>query len=190
MARSTGDPSEQVTDPRWFPTDQLFPIANFDEASQAIDVIVRQGEGTKASPFDESQEIAHYYRFAQIVYARRLVPAPDTGWAYAGEPVGIDPAGVWDICSDPKAADYPEDSQARVLADMFNSAYTNLLGCLHQTFNGQRDLLAMALSVMVEMQLIAEARVHTGAWNVQVCRADLRIRRRRLSVTSRPDEDL
>ena len=104
--------------------------------------------------------MAHHYRFAQIVDARRLVPAGDR-WAYAGAPVGLDPAGVWDICPDPTAADLPPAGHVRVLVDMFNQAYSNLLGCLHRTFNGQPGQLDMALSVMVEMQLVAQKLVST-----------------------------
>jgi len=150
----------QVTDPRWYPASQLFPVDSVDSASRAIDVIVDQGEGTTTSPFDGSGEVAHYYRFAQIVYARRLVPVGDR-WAYAGAPVGVDPAGIWDICPDLKGADLPTASHARVLVDMFNHAYSSLLGCLHRTFNGEPEQLEMALSVMVEIQLVAQKLVST-----------------------------
>lgn len=150
----------QVADVRWYPSDQLFPIDSFESAKRAIDVIVVQGEGTRASPIGDAGEVAHYYRFAQIVYARRLVER-DGKWSYSGAPVGIDPAGVWDLRADAKAADYPADSHARVLVDMFNAGYTRLLRCLHRTFNGEPDQLDMALSVMVELQLTAQKLVST-----------------------------
>jgi hypothetical protein len=153
----TGDPSRQVADPRWYPADQLFPILTLPDAIRAIDIIVSQGEGTTTSPIDESGQVAHYYRFGELVYGRRLVKVDrPPGWAYAGEPVPLDPAGVWDILTDAKAADYPEKSNARVLVDMFNGAYTSLLGCLHEVFNGAPSRLDMALSIMVEMQLSAQ----------------------------------
>jgi hypothetical protein len=138
----------------------LFAINSFDTAQQAIEVIVHQGEGAPASPLGDPGEVAHFYRFAQIVYARRLVPVGD-GWAYSGDPVGLDPTGVWNLRTDTKAADYPAGSHARVLVDMFNAAYSNLLRCLHRTFNGDPGQLDMALSVMVEMQLTDQKLVST-----------------------------
>ena len=157
-----GHPSRQVADTRWYPKSQLFPILTLKNAIDGIRVIVDQGEGTSASPMDDAREVSHFYRFGEIVYGRRLVPvAKDPGWAYAGDPVPLDPSGVWDLCPDAKAADYPAKSQARVLADRFNSTYSNLLRCLHQVFNGSADRLPMALSAMVEMHLTAQKLVTT-----------------------------
>lgn len=158
-----GDPARQVVDPRWYSSAELFPVSDLRSALAAITVIVEQGEGTDTSPLDGQHGIAHYYRFAEIVHGRRLVPvdAPP-GWAFAGEPVGLDPAGVWDLVTDAKSADYPADSAARVLVDMFNASYTTLLASLDRTFNGHPDELSMALSVMVEMQLTAQKLVSTA----------------------------
>ena len=158
----TGDPARQVVDARWFPETELFPILTLDDALRGIDIIVEQGEGTPHSPLDEEGQLSHYYRFAELVYGRRLIAVPvEPGWSYAGEPIPLDPAGIWNLCPDAKAADYPENSQARVLADAFNASYTRLLGCLHQVFNGEPDRLSMALSLMVEMHLTAQKLVAT-----------------------------
>ena len=157
-----GDPARQVVDSRWYSSAELFPVGDLAAALAAIDVIVEQGEGTAKSPLDAQHGIAHYYRFAEIVHGRRLVAlASDGGWAFAGEPVGLDPAGVWDLVTDAKSSDYPAGSHARVLVDMFNMSYTSLLACLDRTFNGHPDELSMALSVMVEMQLTAQKLVST-----------------------------
>lgn len=158
----TGDPALQIADPRWYPLTELFPILSLEDALRGIDIIVEQGEGTQESPMDPAGQVSHYYRFAELVYGRRLIATPtQPGWAYAGAPIPLDPAGVWNICPDAKAIDYPENSQARVLADAFNGSYTRLLGCLHQTFNGRPERLSMALSLMVEMQLTAQKLVGT-----------------------------
>jgi ferritin-like protein len=159
----TGDPGLQVTAPQWFGETELFPILTLEDALRGIDIIVGQGEGTTKSPYDQEGNVAHYYRFAEIVYGKQLVKVDtEPGWAYAGAPVALDPAGVWDLYPDAKAVDYPEDSAARVLADAFNGSYTRLLNCLHQVFNGQRDRFPMSLSLMVEMQLTANKLVCTA----------------------------
>jgi Ferritin-like len=158
----TGDPERQVTAPRWFPEDELFAILTVEDALRGIDIIVDQGEGTTKSPLDREGNAAHYYRFAEIVHGKQLIKVDtEPGWAYAGAPVALDPAGVWNLYPDAKATDYPDDSAARVLADAFNGCYTRLLNCLHQVFSGRRDGLPMALSLMVEMQLVANKLVCT-----------------------------
>jgi len=151
----TGDPSRQVVDPTWFPPDQLFAVHDVATATQAIQVIVEQGEGTPTSP-EEEGEPAHYYRFAQLVYARMLVrdPTTATGWAYAGAGLGIDPAGVWNLLPNAKAADYPVGSRARYVADQFNGSYTNLLRALHTTFNGDPASLKSAMGLMSELHIL------------------------------------
>lgn len=146
----------QVVAPTWFPPDQLFPIDSVESATRAIDVIVRQGEGTRTSPSESpGGPPAHYYRFAEIVHARRLVRAQDGSWSYSGAPVPLDPAGVYNLLSDPKGADYTPGSDARALSDRFNYSYTSLLRALHAVFNGRPDQLDAALGLMYEVRLLA-----------------------------------
>ncbi|MFX9038798.1 ferritin-like domain-containing protein, partial [Acinetobacter baumannii] len=86
-------------DNSWFPPDQLFPITSPRSASDAIQVIVRQGEGTPTSPLDAQGEVAHYYRFEQIVKGRLLVQdrTEPTGFAFRGAVVALDDRAVWNM---------------------------------------------------------------------------------------------
>lgn len=152
----TGDPARQVVDTTWFPTNQLFPIVDVNSAVAAIDVIVRQGEGTVTNP-EEGGEPAHYYRFAQLVYARTLErdPAEPAGWSFSGPIVGIDLAGVWNLLPDAKVADYAPNSRGQILGDQVNRTYTNLLRSLESTFDGNPDRLKAALGLMFELNVVA-----------------------------------
>ncbi len=154
-----GDPNRQVVDNDWFPADQLFPIRNVDSAVRGLEIIMRQGEGTSKDPLDGAGAPAHYYRFAEIYYGKRLVPDSSVkeGYSYSGAPIPFDPAGVWNMIPNPKAADYPADSQPRLAAERFNGIYTNLLNSLHRTVNGKPRHLAMAIGGMYELRLAAEA---------------------------------
>jgi hypothetical protein len=151
----TGDPARQVVDNTWFPSDQLFPINSVASAIRAIEVIVDQGEGTPSNP-EQGGKPAHYYRFAQLVYARMLVPdaTEPTGWSYSGAPVGIDPSGVWNLLPNAKVADYGVGTRAAFLAEQANRTYTNLLRALDETFNGKPELLKASLSLMFELRVI------------------------------------
>jgi hypothetical protein len=131
-------------------------------AGQAIDTIVEQGEGTTESPLEAAtgQQIAHYYRFAEIYNGRRLIanpaatPAttPDQRFVYGGDPITLDPAGVYPVPSDPLASNYVAGSAARRACDTFNYTYTNLLKSLHATFNGQPEQLDSAIGLMMSLE--------------------------------------
>ncbi|HEU4535754.1 MAG TPA: ferritin-like domain-containing protein, partial [Polyangiaceae bacterium] len=149
--------SPQVVDSTWYPPSQLFPVTDAASAVRALEVIVDQGEGTKTDPLEARHGApAHYYRFAEIAYARRLVrdQAEANGFSYSGAPVPLNPAGVWNLLPNAKAVDYTPGSQARHLAERFNYSYTCLLKALHETFNGRPETLKSAIAVMFELRLL------------------------------------
>jgi hypothetical protein len=152
----------QVIDNTWYGPDLLFQIVDVENACRAIDVIVDQGEDTKKSPEGRA---AHYYRFREIVEARLLIrdrQAP-SGYAYGGEPVSLDPEGVWNLYPDPKAADYAAGSRARNLVERFNYSYTALLRKLHQAFNGAPAAINTALGLMFRAAAAgSRCRLHPG----------------------------
>ncbi|MBV8685510.1 MAG: ferritin-like protein [Alphaproteobacteria bacterium] len=150
-----GDFSRELTGTQWF-SDQLFEINDFDSASRAVEIIVVQGEGTTQSPDDASGELAHYYRFRQVVEGRLLVQGPSGGWAYAGAPVSLDNNGVYPMKANAKSADYPPGSRARAVVDTFNAAYSDLLRSLHCTFNGEKAQIDVAMGLMYDLRFAAQ----------------------------------
>jgi hypothetical protein len=148
----------QVVDNTWFPSNQLFPITDVASANAALTVIVDQGEGTARSPLETpfGGEVAHYYRFAEIVYARRLVrdPSEPNQFSYSGAPVPLDPSGIWNLLPDAKTVDYKPGTTARQISERFNYSYTSLLKALHETFNGRPEILQKALALMYEIKLL------------------------------------
>ena len=154
-----GKPSRQVVDNSWFPDDQLFPIHDVDSAVRGLAIIVRQGEGSSDDPLEPDGEPAHYYRFAEIYNGKRLMPDPtvEEKFSYSGAPIPFDAAGIWDLVTNPKVANYRAGSTARAYAARFNGIYTNLLNSLHVTFNGEPRHLAKAIAGMYELRLAAEA---------------------------------
>ncbi|MCY7297256.1 ferritin-like domain-containing protein [Alteromonas sp. a30] len=151
----TGDPKKQLVNTQWFPQDELFAITNIEQAKRAIDIIVDQGEGTSISPVDAQNKPAHYYRFGEILYGKRLVvdKSAKEGWAYAGEPVELDASNILNLKQNAKATDYPEGSVARRYADQTNFTYSSLLNALHETFNGNPANIDAAMGLMYELRL-------------------------------------
>jgi Ferritin-like len=157
----TGKASLQVVDNTWFPAGELFAINNAASAMRGLDIIVEQGEGTTDDPLEADGQPAHYYRFAEIFFGRRLVPdatVPDK-YSYSGAPIPFDPAGIWDMQENPKLANYPAGSEARAYAERFNGIYTNLLNSLHRVFDGEPDRLSSAIGGMYELRLAADAMI-------------------------------
>jgi hypothetical protein len=154
----TGGPQGQVT------TAMLpgaIAVTGVASACLAIDTIIDQGEGTLTSPLEVvGTGLAHYYRFAEIVHGRRLVPDPGAGpatppdqrYVYAGAPVPVDPSAVRGVPLNPTAAGYPAGSAARRACTSFNYSYTSLLKALHATFNGAPRAFSSAIGLMGSLQ--------------------------------------
>jgi rubrerythrin len=149
----TGDPARQVTsEVAGLP--HISAVTNLDDAVAAIELIVEQGEGTTESPTDDDARLAHYYRFAELFYGRRLVRNPAAGpaappaerYIYAGDPISVDPSDVLPLRRNPKVSDFPPE--AREQADEFNRAYTDTLRALHDGFNGRPQSIAHAIELM------------------------------------------
>jgi Ferritin-like len=132
------------------------PVTGVASACRAIDTIIDQGEGTLTTPLEVvGGDLAHYYRFAEIVRGRRLIRFPDPPgrhWAYLGDPVTVNPAGIRPVPVNPTLAGYPADSAAGHACKSFNYSYTSLLKVLHSTFNGTPGELMPAISLMGSLQ--------------------------------------
>ena len=146
-------------------------------AKAAIDTIIDQGEGTDQDPMDVVdgvEEPAHYYRFAEIVKGRRLIrtdapkdaPVEDR-YAYAGDPIPYDPAGVQPAVTNPKQDTLPQpphQPDPRYACRAFNYTYTSMLKALHTTFNGDPTAIEPAIGAMesLKQQAIALMAIPLG----------------------------
>ena len=157
----TGKPNLQVT--RGFPTSELIVVNDVASASKAIDTIVEQGEGTSRSPLDAQDELAHYYRYAEIFHGKSLIPDPKEalGYAYAGELIPFDPKGVFPVVDNPNSATYSAGSAAANANRTFNYTYTNLLKALHVMFNGEAGRFAAAIGLMESLKQQAVSMMST-----------------------------
>ena len=121
----------------------LQTVTSLDDVKQAIATIKDQGEGTSTSPDapEFGGDLAHYYRFGEILNRRRYVPGND-GWDYLGAPVEF-PA-CFHVPRVP-AGGYPE------LAAMaaFDAQYGELIANLESAWGaGGHAALETAIGIM------------------------------------------
>jgi Ferritin-like len=150
--------TEQVL--QWFDPARLFAITDVASADKGIDIIVDEGEGTSTDPFQSPGDPAHYYKFGEIYYGRTIIKTA-TGFAYGGDPIPFDPAGVYPMKPNPKIADFAPGTQARTRIEEFSYAYSNLLNALHVAFNGQPERINVAIGLMYELKMIAVSLMQT-----------------------------
>ncbi len=144
----------------WFDDDLLFPIVSVESANKAIDIVVTQGEGTHASPFESPGQPAHYYRFGEIYHGKKIIKT-ETGYAYHGDPVPFDRKGVYPMIDNPSPSDYAPGSQVAMLSQAFSFSYSALLNALHQSFNGSPQTIDTAVALMYQLRLQAQTLMST-----------------------------
>lgn len=107
----------------------LFRVDTLDEAKQAICTIKEQGEGTSQNPFPGSDpdDRAHYYRFGEFYYGRKLVQKSGR-WAYEGDPVPLPTAYPM--------AEVPEGGYGHK-TDAFNQEYTSVADLLQSAWESE-----------------------------------------------------
>ncbi len=153
----TGDPARQVVPTSWF-GERAFPIRNVEDALRAIDLIVREGEGTPDTPLDPDGDFAHFYRFEELWRLKRIARDPDApkGYSFSGPAIPFDPASVWNITANQKLADIDRDSLAGRRASQFAFVFTKLLRALEGTFGGAPKRFDAAMGLMFELKLAGQ----------------------------------
>jgi hypothetical protein len=131
----------------------LEKITSFAGVREAITLINRQGEGSKASPEEAPGDLAHYYRFGEIASGRQLVKDTNGVWSFSGPPMPL-PA-VHDMADIPQggyvSADVP-DLAVRDLIERFDREYSEMLRLLETAWtNGDPAVLGDAVAAMITM---------------------------------------
>jgi hypothetical protein len=138
---------------------RLFPIVDVASATKAIDLIVREGEGTGTSPLEPAGAVAHYYRFEQIVRGKALVADASVpqGFSFTGDPIPFDPDGVFPINANQRLADLDADSEAGRKAREFARVLTQMLTALQKAFAGDPAASGSAIGLMFRLASVGRA---------------------------------
>lgn len=152
-----GDPLRQLDAADYYGGGgRLMPINCLAEALAAIDTIAQQGEGRVDMSnltgddvrFGQPKEVAHYYRFQEIL-EERFYDRDDDIDLPTGPQLPVDWSAVRPIGR--SDAPHPPAEFAAVLA-AFEATYAGLLEALHHGFNGDKPGLLDAVPLMQRLK--------------------------------------
>ncbi|ENN85424.1 hypothetical protein RHSP_52448 [Rhizobium freirei PRF 81] len=162
-----GDPKRQVDSKYYYSAGgELTAITDLKHALMAIDFIADQGEGSNQHVYDAEGELAHYYRFDQILKKRYYRdPNQDGARDNPGHPQGgefpVHMEAVFPIKANAKISDYYGHPELEENALLFNGQYKRFLERLNTAFNGQPELLGGAFTAeMFRIKVAMERLIH------------------------------
>jgi len=154
---------------------RLKVVTDLDSALEAIAEISQQGEGRLHSnaagdeaEFGLPKEVAHFYRFEQILEGR-FYDRDDDIRKPTGPRLLVDWKAVLPVAvPGPKATPTSPPGIGATL-DAFTATYEELLACLHQAFNGKKAKLVSAVPIMQRLKVQATEIMRIGIGNGQTC---------------------
>jgi CDGSH-type Zn-finger protein len=162
----SGDPARQVT-PGHLPyrgSGRIIPVSDLKSALAAIDEIEEQGEGLKHNEVwdgdrdmfhPDRDEVAHYFRFHELVVGRAYQRGDNAVSGPTGAPFATDWDAVFPMRDNPRSTDFPESSPIREKMHAFNLVYSDVLRQLHHAFNGHPADMFASISGMMELKTLA-----------------------------------
>jgi len=162
----SGDPARQVTPDalEYTGSGQVIAVTDLASALAAIDEIEEQGEGqTPKEVWDgdrdmfhpEREEVAHYFRFQEILAGRAYRRGDTPASGPSGPPFEVDWTAVFPMRDNPKSADYAPGSPVRVRMDAFNLLYCDVLRSLERAFDGEPGRMFEAVGAMRDLTTLA-----------------------------------
>lgn len=129
----------------------LRKLGTVKEVLEAVELIKHQGEGSHDSPEDTGpDDLAHYYRFGEIHYQKRMKKDEVTGkWTFSGDPVPF--PDVWPMARVPFGGYAKSDVTPQVwqLLEKFDANFTSVLNQLQAAWqDGSSDSLDQAVGAM------------------------------------------
>ncbi len=145
-----GDPAKQIGPEYYYSGGGgLIEVHDLDTALEALELIAEQGEGVNDHIFDDEGEIAHYYRFHQLVAGRYYKPG-DAAHHPTGGPVPVDWTAVYPVRTNARLADFP--AALRDKAAAFNADYARFLMSLTDAFAGAPERFTQAVGDMFRLK--------------------------------------
>jgi Ferritin-like len=161
-----GDPSRQITAETFSYRGggRVVPVYNLDSAFDAVNEIEEQGEGLKHVEIWDGDrqmfhprrdEVAHYFRFEQLIRGRRYQRGDTPQSGPSGDAIEVDWDCVYPIVDNPQVSSYLPGSLARQKVEEFQRLYSQTLRLLQRAFNGEPTKIDDAISQMMGLRDLA-----------------------------------
>lgn len=150
-----GDPARQV-DAKYYYSGggAIVGVTDAASAAAAIRLISEQGEGLGGGIFDHQGELAHYYRFQQLLLGRYYQPG-DLAGSPTGPPIDVDWDAAYPVMADADLEHYTESGELQDAVTALSAAYGDFLARLTEAFGGRPDLLGPAVADMFRIRELA-----------------------------------
>ena len=150
-----GDPARQVGPEYYYSGGgAIVEVTDAASAAAAMRVISEQGEGLGGGIFDNEGELAHYYRFEQLLLGSYYQPGDRPGHP-SGPTLDVDWDAVYPIVDDSDFALYTEPGELQDAVTAFSAAYGDFLARLTDAFRGRPELLLPAVADMFRIKELA-----------------------------------
>jgi hypothetical protein len=147
-----GDPARQITPEYYYSGGgEVVPVTDVKSACAALRLIAEQGEGVGGRIYDVGDELAHYYRFKQLLHGRYYLDGDEPNDP-TGPPLDVDWDAVYPLKKNASLADFPEGSDLHAAALAFNASYADFLELLTRAYTGQPELLVEAVVDMFRLR--------------------------------------
>jgi ketosteroid isomerase-like protein len=156
-----GDPRRQISAAHYYYDGggDIVPVHDLETAVKALQLIRDQGEGAhmgiwsgNSATLEGKPEIAHYFRFDELLKGRRYREGDTIESGPTGEALDVPWDGARPTAPGTKLADYPQGSAIRATIEAFNRNYCDMLRLLEQAFDGDPDLLVDGVIRMCSMR--------------------------------------
>ena len=159
----TGKPSRQIRPDSTYYGGSGIIIAVEDLASalDALEEVIEQGEGMEHQHVwdgdrnmfhPERPEVAHYFRFQEIIYGHNFRKGDTPQSGPTGDPFEVDWDAVHNCRPNTRLSDYEEGTEIYEKLTEFNQTYSSMLRLLEHAFNGQPAFIAMATGTMYDLK--------------------------------------
>lgn len=136
-----GDPRLQVGPEVYYSGGgKVMKVTDLNTALQALELIVEQGEGYTKTPFSEDGELAHEYRFEQLLLQQLYKPG-DQAHHPTGDKIQVDWTAAFPAKVNARISDFEQSPELQQAAIRFNAEYTEFLSVVTQAFQGNPALL-------------------------------------------------
>jgi hypothetical protein len=154
----------------------VIPVTGLADAMAAISEVSQQGEGrvhvTNLTEdellFHQPEEVAHYYRFQQILAEHFYDRGSDLTLRPSGPRLLVDWSAVYNI----RPIRRPDSTSPAGLGELlasFDARYTDLMNAIHRGFNGEPETLTKATQIMKKLNYETVALMQVDIGNGDTC---------------------